>query len=215
MQDLIASYLIQKKECHLPLIGNFIIMQVPALLDIANKKLVPSSDEIVFSESENYLSEALKDYFSRLHNIPLHEAEEKINNWCLHAKVKLDLGEKINFDSVGSLQKDSFGNILFQREKDINFYEPVTAERVIHKNAEHAVLVGDKETTSVAMNEFYRDEMVTEKKSAWKIWAIILLAISLLVLIFYFYNHSFSENGIANQSAFPVQPPPATYYVPK
>lgn len=215
MQDLIASYLIQKKECHLPLIGNFIFRQVPALLDIANKKLVPSSDEIIFSEDENYLSEGLKDYFSRLQNIQLHEAEEKINNWCLHAKIKLDSGEKIDFDSVGSLQKDAFGNIVFEREQGIHFYEPVMAERVIHKNAEHAVLVGDKETTSVVMNEFFKDDAVTEKKPAWKIWAIILLAVSLLILVIYFYNYSFFSNGIANHSAFPIQQPPATYSVPK
>jgi hypothetical protein len=215
MQDFIASYLIQRKECHLPLVGNFVFKSGPASLDIANKKIFPSADEIIFSENANYFSEGLKDYISHLQNIPLHEAEEKINNWCLHAKVKLDSGEKIAFDSIGSLQKDVVGNILFQREKDFNFYEPVTAERVIHKNAEHAVLVGDKETTSGVMNEFYRDEVVTEKKSAWKIWAIILLAISLLVLIIYFYDHSFYGNGIANQSAFPVKQPAATYYVPK
>lgn len=213
MQDLIASYLIQKKECHLPLIGNFMIMQVPALLDIANKKLVPSSDEIVFSEDENYLSEGLKNYFSQLEHITLQEAEEKINNWSLHAKIKLDLGEKIYFGSVGSLQKVASGNIKFEQEKVLNFYEPVNAERVIHKNAEHAVLVGDKETTSVLMNEFYKDDVVIEKKSSWKIWAIILLAISLLVLIIYFYNHSFSVNGIASKTSFPVQESPATYSV--
>ena len=215
MQDLIASYLIQKGECHLPLLGNFIIKPGAAFLDIANKKFFPSTDEIIFSEDENYLSEGLKDYFSRLQNIQLYEAEEKINNWCLHTKIKLDSGEKIDFDTVGSLQKDAFGNILFERVKDINFYDPVIAERVIHKNAEHAVLVGDRETTSVVMNEFYRDEVAIEKKSAWKIWAVILLVISLLVLIIYYYNHSFSENGIANQSAFPIQKPHATYSVPK
>ena len=211
MQDFIASYLIQNKECHLPLLGNFTIRQVPALLDIANKKLVPSNDEIIFSENLNYTSDGLQNYIAHLYNIPMYEAEEKINNWCIHTKIKLDSGEKIDFDSVGSLQKDGAGNIFFQREKEINFYEPVIAERVIHKNAEHSVLVGDKETTSVAMNEFYRDDVVTEKKSSWKIWAIILLSVSLLVLLFYFSNHPFSENGISNQSAFPVLQPSATY----
>ncbi|KAA9038617.1 hypothetical protein FW778_13775 [Ginsengibacter hankyongi] len=215
MQDLIASYLIQKKECHLPLLGNFIIKSVPAYLDVANKKIFPSIDEIVFSEDENYLSEGLKEYLAQLQHISLQEAEEKINNWSLHAKIKLDLGERIDFASVGSLQKEASGNILFDQENDFNFYEPVTAERVIHKNTEHAVLVGDKETTSVVMNEFYKDDIVIEKKSSWKIWAIVLLSIALLVLIIYFYNHSFSVNGIANKTAFPVQEPPATYSVPQ
>ena len=105
MQDLIASYLIQSKECHLPLLGSFAIMQVPALLDIANKKIVPSTDEIIFSEKENYLPEGLKNYVSNLYNDSSYEAEERINNWCLDAKMKLDSGGKINFNSVGTLQK--------------------------------------------------------------------------------------------------------------
>lgn len=214
MQELIASYLIQKKECHLPLLGVFTIEQVPALLDIANKKLVPATGEIVFSESPNYVSEGFKNYVSNRYSVPLQDAEETINNWCLHAKVKLDTGGKIGFNSIGSLQKDPVGNIRFEKEKDINFYEPVIAERVIHKDAEHAVLVGDKETTSGIMNEFYRDDVLDEKKSSWKIWAVVLLAVSLLVLLFYFYNHSFSETGIANPSAFPLREPAATYYVP-
>ncbi|HEY5408188.1 MAG TPA: hypothetical protein VIJ92_13920 [Ginsengibacter sp.] len=215
MQELIASYLIQKKECHLPLVGSFVIKQGSASLDIADKIISPTAYEIIYSESETYLSEGLKNYVSNLQHIQLYEAEEKINNWCLHAKMKLDSGEKLIFDSVGNLQKDAVGNILFQTENGINFYEPVIAERVFHKNAEHAVLVGDKETTSGVMNEFYREDVVSKKNSSWKIWAIILLAVSLIVLVFYFYSHTFSANGIANQSSFPVQQPAATYSVPR
>jgi CCDC81-like prokaryotic HU domain 2 len=215
MQDIIASYLIQKKECHLPLLGSFKIEQVPALLDIANKKLIPSTDEIIFSENVNSVSAELKDYLSHFNRMSVQEAEEQINSWCLRAKVKLDEGEKITLDSVGNLLKDADGNIIFQREDGINFYEPVAAERVIHKNVEHTMLVGDKETTSVAMNEFYKEDATAENKFSWKIWAIILFAVCLLILIFYFSNHKFSEKGIANPSAFPVQQSQPTYYIPK
>ena len=211
MQELIASYLIQKKECHLPLLGSFTIKQGPASLDIADKMITPFVGEIIYSENETYLPDGLKSYISHLQHIQLHEAEEKINNWCLNTKMKLDAGEKIIFDSIGTLQKDPAGNILFQPENGINFYEPVTAERVIHKNAEHAVLVGDKENTSGIMNEFYREDVIVEKKYSWKLGAIILAILSLLILIFYFSSHAFSVNGIANQSEFPVQKPVATY----
>lgn len=212
MEDLIASYLVQKKECALPLLGNFRIATMPASLDIVNKQLFAPSDEILFSESGDYVTEGLIAYISNLDKVSLNDAEEKINNWCLHTKVKLDAGEKIIFNSVGSLQKNAAGNIFFQRKNGVNFYEAIPAERVIHKNAEHAVLVGDKETTSAAMNEFYSDENVKEKKATWKIWSIVLLAISVLFLFFYFYTHQFSETGIGNHSSFPVQESPAASY---
>ena len=215
MQELIASYLIQKRECHLPLLGSFAIKQQPASLDVADKIISPPTDEIIYNENETYLPDGLKNYVSHLQHIQLHEAEEIINNWCLNAKMSLDSGEKIIFNSIGTLQKDPAGNMLFQTMDGINFYEPVIAERIIHKNDEHAVLVGDKETTSGAMNEFYREDVIIEKKYSWKLWAIILLALALLVLIFYFSSHAFSANGIANQSSIPIQQPQATYSVPK
>ncbi len=211
MQELITSYLVQKKVCSLPLLGSFRIKTKPAELDIANKQIFPPTDEILFNENAgNNVVPDLIEYVSNLLHISAEEAEEKTASWCSETKQKLNSGEKIIFDSVGSLQKDAVGNIFFQRNKQDNFYEPVIAERVIHENEEHAVLVGDKETTSSVMNEFYREEVVATK-STWKIWAIVLLAISLVVLFFHFYYHSITTSGIGNQFSFAIEEPPASY----
>ena len=67
----------------------------------------------------------------------MHEAEEKINNWCLAARAQLDYGDKLIFNSIGKLQKDDEGTILFEEKNDISFYEPVFANRVIHENEHH------------------------------------------------------------------------------
>ena len=129
MQALITSYLIQKKECNLPLLGHFRIKTKPADLDKANKQIFPPTDEILYSEFAANLSGDLITYISHLQNITRDEAEGKINNWCHYAKEKLDSGEKIIFNSIGSLQKDAVGNIFFQRKKGFSFYEPVSAEK--------------------------------------------------------------------------------------
>src|ERR1700704_6644452 len=177
MQALITSYLIQKKECNLPLLGHFRIKTKPADFEKANKKIFPPTDEILYSEFAGNLSGDLVTYISDRRNITRDEAELEINTWCQYAKEKLDLGEKIIFNSMGSLQKDAAGNIFFQRKKGYSFYEPVSAEGT-DKNSEHSVLVGDTETTSVVMNEFFRQEII-QKRTWWKIWAIVLLTISL------------------------------------
>src|SRR5664279_199428 len=213
MQELIASYLVQRKACSLPLLGDFSIVTKPAEADMANSQMFPPTDEILFHETTGYLSDLFTRYIAGLMNISQNEAEERFNHWCLHSKAKLDSGEKITFDTIGSLEKNTAGAIFFQRTKGVILYETVPAKRPIHNNNDdHVVLVGDRETTSAAMNEFYRDEVVIEKRSPWKMWAIILFGISLLVLVLYFYSHSFSETGVGNQSSFPVKEPPATYY---
>jgi nucleoid DNA-binding protein len=212
MEALITSYLIQKKECNLPLLGHFRIKTKPAEFDRTNKEIFPPADEILYSEFASKIPGDLVSYVSVLENISNYDAEEKIKSWCNSAKAKIDSGQKITFNSIGSLQKDAAGNIFFQRKKHVTFYEPVTAERV-HRNDSHSVLVGENETTSAVMNEFYRDE-TAPGTSAWKIWAIVLFALSLLVLVFYFYTHEFSETGIGNHGSFSTQSPPPSYHSP-
>jgi hypothetical protein len=213
MQELFASYLAQKKECSIPLIGKFEIKTQAAELDIANKQILPPADEIIFSEGADYLADDLTNYISFSKNLSLHEAEEKIHHWCLHSKSKLDFGEEIIFDSIGSLQKNEAGIIFFQRKNGVKFFENISAERVVHKNAEHAVLVGDRETTSSAMNEYYRDVPLMLRKSSWKLWAIILFILSLIIIGIYFYSHKLSITSIGNQSSFAVQDQPASYSI--
>lgn len=211
MQELLSSYLIQKKICNIPYLGCLRIKTSSAELDIANKQMFPPAGEILFNEIDgNNLAEDLVEYIAAHQHISVEDAEEKIISWCSDAKDKLNSGEKIIFNSIGSLQKNGAGTIFFQKYDDENFYEPVTAERVIHENETHTVLVGDKETTSSVMNEFYREEVIEEKQT-WKIWAIVLLAISLLILIFYFYRNGLTTSTIGNQSEFPVVPPSASY----
>jgi hypothetical protein len=212
MEDIIASYLIQKRECTLPLLGNFRIITSHSYLDIADKKMQPPAEKIIYNEHETYNVEGLTNYVSSLEEISLQEAEERLNNWCLAARAQIDEGNKLIFNLIGNLQKDEEGTILFEREKRFGFYEPVYANRVIHENEQHAVLVGDRETTSGAMNEYLNAE-IFEKKSSWKIWAIILFVFSLIILILYFTGHGFSETGIGNHSHFQVQPSSATYSI--
>jgi hypothetical protein len=63
------------------------------------------------------------------------------------------------------------------------FLQPVNAERVIHPEAEHAILVGDKETTNTEMTEYFSE--TTEQKSRWWIWAIVLGVSGIAALIIY------------------------------
>ena len=207
MESFITSYLIQQRQCSLPRFGNFTIRQIPALLDVANKKIYPATDEISFAENESELSPGLQHYLTQQLNISEPEAEKEIISWCTSAKMKIDDGEKIEFPTIGHLQRNEAGNLIFQRGTELNLFQPIAAERVVHKNAEHAVLVGDKETTSAAMNEFFREDDTSKNRSPWKIRALVLLAIAILLLILFYSSHSFSIAARDGRSLLPL----ATY----
>lgn len=211
MQKIIASYLVQKKECSLPGIGQFKMSARPARLDVASKELFPSFDEVIFNEEEIHLRKDLVNYISVQQNVGEDDAADRINNWCLDTLRQLDAGESVYLQSLGSLKKNETGSLFFHNSHEYLLYDILPAERVIHKDEHHAVLVGDKETTSSAMNEFYNSDVVVKKKAWWKIWAIVLSCVSLLILIIHFASHSFSTPGLGNQIHLSPQPAPTLH----
>lgn len=213
MQDLITSFIIQAKECKLAEIGMFRSITTSAESDIANKKISPPIMEKLFTGREDKISDELVKYIAVKKNISLPDALENIKSWCHDTKLKLKNGEEIFFQSLGSLKKEPSGNILFHSQNFVQFFEPLSVERVIHKNSEHKVLVGDRETTSSVMNQFFHEEETETKKNPWKIISIILLAIAVLLLLLYFYESSFSFSSIGNHEKIVPQLPPDTYSI--
>ena len=214
MQDLITSFIIQAKECKLTGIGKFRSINTPAESDIASKTISPPIMEKLFTGKEEKISDELVKYIAIKKNISLSEALEKIKSWCDDTISKLKNGEEVFFQSLGSLRKEGSGNILFRRQNFVQFFEPIAVERVIHKNSEHKVLVGDKETTSAVMNQFFQDEDAEVKKNPWKIISIVLLSIAVIILLLYFFQYSFSFSSIANHEKIIPQLPPNTYSIP-
>ncbi len=211
MQDLITSFIVQSKECKLPQIGKFNVVVTPSESDIANKQITAPTFKIIFSPREEKISDGLIKYVAARKKIGIAEALKEIQNWCGSIKAKLKNGEEILLAPLGSLKKGATGNLFVQTESSALFFEPVAAERVIRKNSEHAMLVGDKETTSSAMNQFY-NEVIVSKNQTWKIVAFILLVIALVLLFFYFYGHPFSISELGNHQKVVPPSAPNTYF---
>jgi nucleoid DNA-binding protein len=212
MQELITSFIIQSKECKLADIGKFKKVNKAAESDIANKQILPPSSQIQFTGREEKISDGLIKYIADKKRITTSESLAEIKKWCADTKEKLKNGEAILFESLGVLKRESFANIFTPVENEIHFFETVPAIRVIHKNSEHAMLVGDRETTSSVMNQFYHEEEAEAKSNAWKITAIILLALALVILFFHFYGHPFSLSELGNQQKVAPASAPATYF---
>lgn len=213
MQDLITSYIIQSKECKLAEVGRFSRTTIPAEQDIANKQISPPSTEILFTTREEKISDGLIKYIADKKKIDVSEAVALIKKWCADTKAKLKNGEEILLYPLGTLKKGALGNVSFHGKSNMLFFAPVMAERVIHKNSEHAVLVGDRETTSAVMSEYYNVEEAATKSNAWKFFAVILLLIALVLLFFYFYGYPISLSSFGSHIKVVPQAPSATYSI--
>ena len=54
---------------------------------------------------------------------------------------------------------------------------------MVHPDSEHAILVGDKESTNTAMTEYYNEELAP--KDRWWIGALVVAAIAIGIIWYY------------------------------
>jgi hypothetical protein len=192
MHQLIASYLFQNKTCPLPGLGTLLMTTTMAESNFTDKTISAPKTIIEFETKENDASNLL-DYIAAKTNTTVFQAIDKLGQLCNNLKGAAITNNPATLDGVGNFFTDASGNINFKPlELPFSFFQPVKAERVIHPEAEHNILVGDKETTNTVMTEYFSEE-VPVKKDRWWVWAIVLAAIALLALLFYANGASVSS----------------------
>ncbi len=184
MQHLIASYLFQNKTCPLPGLGTLSIINSAAELDFTNKLIAAPKASVQFVNTESDAT-GLMNYIAASTGSNNYEVTEALDHFCDDLKDRITKESGVTLDEIGNLVVDRSSKIKFkQAELPSAFFQPVIAERVIHPQAEHQILVGDKETTNTVMAEFLTEKPVVSDR--WWIWAIVLGAIGLLLLLIYF-----------------------------
>lgn len=186
MQQLIASYLFQNKHCPLPGFGSLFMQITAAETDFTNHLISAPRQVIHFSDKDINAANFVK-YVSERTQTSEQEAATLLRNFSAGLKDEISTHAKAGLPGIGNFFVDGNGNTIFEQEELPGAFErSVTAIRVIHPNAEHTMLVGDRETTNTLMTEYFSEEEVT--KDRWWIWAAALCALAILALIIYFSN---------------------------
>ncbi|CAN5211792.1 hypothetical protein BH09BAC2_BH09BAC2_09420 [soil metagenome] len=210
MEELIVQYLLMNNECRIAGVGVLKVHHRSAHLDIVHKQMLPPKQEIIFDEDSDIHDNGIIPFIVSVRNISNSEAEKMFYSFCEEKKKKLAAGGSWEIPAVGFLQKNMDDHIAFVPFANNDFYQPVPAERVLHKNAEHSVRVGDKETTSAAMTEYYREDEEAGRKRWW-IAAVILFTLAAGLLIYHFSNHPLNTSGIGNNTSIIPQETEATH----
>jgi hypothetical protein len=189
MHNFIASFLFQNNYCPLPGIGTLVLNQQSAESDFAGKKIYPPKSTIRFS-AETADAAVLVAFIKNEKNISTEEAAAVLQNFSTEISNKLSVDKTMELHNIGTLQNNNDTISFTEKALPDFFVQPVIAERVIHPQAEHSILVGEKETTNTAMTEYYADEPVA--KDRWWIWAIVLGTIAVAVITYHFTSNNFS-----------------------
>lgn len=136
-----------------------------------------------------------------------------MSEYCTRLQ-NLDEFTEVSLENAGSFYIDTDGKLLFKSiDLPADYFPDVSAERVIHPDSSHAILVGDRETTNTVMTEFYNEE-IPVRKSKWWIWPILLFVAALAVIIIYFNDRNYSSTfGNANKIIPSMES--KTYHSPK
>jgi hypothetical protein len=205
MVAALNSYLVQHKSLSIPGLGTIYVERLPAQSDFVNKQIIPPSYHYRF---DRYFDAPDKDFFTYLASqkqIADYEAIRWYNEWAYDLRNKIRTQQEVHWENVGILRTDVSGEIVFEAQQNlVSYLQPVPAERVIRSNAQHTMIVGDKEVTNKVMTDYLNEETVYVEKESWWIYALILATVAVIVLFFHFIRTGVHSGSFNNQQTIGV-----------
>lgn len=180
MYNMIANSFFQRKSCVLPGIGKLLLVTHPSSTDFTNRQMTPPVQEIVFTPAGTN-EKIFFNEFSAISEL---------------MKKKLDEEDIVELEGIGVFTKDNAGDIKFTPvQLDESMLIPVKAVKVAREYTEHAILVGDKETTSTEMTDLLSEKEPAKDK--WWVWAAVLGAAGIIILAIYLSRYGINAFGNA------------------
>ncbi len=208
MEDLIEQYLFKYKNCPLPSVGTLQIKESNAVAWHGDNKLSAPGPHIEFSTTETPADHFVA-FIATQKNIPVGEASVSLQKYCIGLQKLNSFGE-IKLENAGKFFIDHTGILVFQEDPlPKEFLPSIRFDRVpFTKAASHSIRVGDTETTSEVMTEYY-SEKEKVKKGNWWIAAVILTVVAGAALAFYYKEHS--RRDVGNTQTFTAPSAQQTY----
>jgi hypothetical protein len=196
MFEVLNAYLFQHRSISIPGLGTIYLETLPSDVDVADRTMLPPTYRFRF---DKYFDAPDKEFFSYLathRNILDYEAIKWYNEFSFELRNRIRAEDQVSWDGVGILRKDGSGNVLFESVRAPAFFlQPTPAVRVNRLDAQHTLLVGDRERTSGEMNEWLQEEGTGKRRLSWWVIALILAVAGLAVLGWHFYSHGWSTGN--------------------
>lgn len=105
-----------------PGFGGFISNHIPAQIDKATGTFFPPVRQISFNRNLNHNDGLLAGRISERMGMNYGDARTVIDEFAAELRKRLDRGEKVVFDHIGSFVNNEEGNIQFEPDRDVNFH---------------------------------------------------------------------------------------------
>ncbi len=199
MYATLNKYLFQHKSISIPGLGTIWMESTPANIDAGTRTAVPASYYFRF---DKYFDSPDKEFFSYLaakQQISDYEALRQYNEFAYALRDRINHLQNAVWEGVGELKKDAEGNIHFESAmRNPFFLQPVPAEKMVRADAQHTLLVGDRERTSDEMSKWFSEEPVHGNRLWWLVALITGIAAALVITI-HFSSQGWKVESTGNQ----------------
>lgn len=212
MEHLIANYLFRNNSCPLPSIGKLVLTEIPATVSLGAKRIEAPQSQIALVQGD-FPAEDFVKYISSVEHVENDVARSRLQSFCEHLQ-KLDSYAETKIPNTGKFYVNAEGSLVFKHSAYPSFFlEAIPAEKVIHPDSSHSLLVGDTESNNVLMTEFFNVEDPAPR-SRWWIAALLLAIVGLAIISLYYVNET-NAGIFGNATKTPLPEAPQTYTTPK
>jgi len=203
MFRLLYEYLLKFHSLSLPGIGEVRVETTKARADVTAQEILPPAYQYVFDAGKTARLSRLYEWLADREGVEESEAVQQLNDFSRKIKETLNAGKTVEWSGVGRFNRQADGHVAFESEEVSSlFLQPVSARKVIHEGASHAMLVGEKETTA----SFSENRNTTEsagildavRPGRWWIWPLVIGLLGLVFIGWYCSQHGFNVQGAAS-----------------
>lgn len=211
MISLLTRFFFETGKMFLPGIGSFDMKGNGADANLAADLIQAPSWKIGFKAmpETSMVDENLISWISLSEKMSKESSAERLQNFVMELKQKLEAGEKIEWEGLGTISKDS-GEILFtQGKENYSPFSSVVAKKVIRENTSYTSLVGDKETTTGEMRAYLEAQKNPQKNHNTILWVVLLCG--LMAATWFIVKYGLNASAFGNKQNIMVEKPTDTY----
>jgi hypothetical protein len=185
---------------HIPAIGGFKLVEVPASFDSENKLIYPPGYQIHFTEQEVVKGHQLSYLATNLHCD--HDAAQQELEQFGETLKKVLYNKAFLWKGLGTLELTD-GLVHFHAAPHLNhLLQPVPADRVHRDRSRQTVTTVEKSVQEVQEE---MEEVPKKRRSPAMIIAWILIVLCLAFIVFYFYKQGLKPSSTGNQMKIKVE----------
>jgi hypothetical protein len=196
MQKWVVEHFLQNHQVVLQGLGKLSLQYHTTHYDFGAQSLSSPKPYILFSKSKIEDS-ALAKFVAQKEKISETEASKKVNDFIVEIR-NLSKQEKYFLPNIGFFTLNETAELIFESTTLSNeFFPPVNATKVVHPTDTHEILVGDTQTNTAVMSEYYANDSRI-KKISWWVWALVFAVIGFGTLFYSLYKNGSKNSFFGN-----------------